>query len=500
MLTQLDMSVSMDKATYQQQVKDLMTRLRLLQHQCWEEKLPMVVVLEGWAAAGKGSLVKKMTRYMDPRGFQVHPIWPATEEERKYPFMWRFWQKLPARGKLGIFYHSWYTRVLEDRLFQRIEPGAGLADTVHINGFERLLSEAGYAIAKFWIQVDKKVLRTRLKEYGDDPLQSWRVRDEDWGQVKRYGEYRALAEEMLAKTSTGWAPWTLVEGNCPYWSRIKVLQTVTAVLAEALERKQSRQNCAPKPATPPIFGAMEPNHLARVDLTRTLDEAEYEERLAIAQMRLYKLQRKIFKAGLPVLILFEGWDAAGKGGAIKRLTDILDPRSFAVHTFSAPTPQELALPYLHRFWKTIPAKGQIAIFDRTWYGRVLVERIEGFATEEEWRRAYREINEAEAQLCEAGVVLVKFWLHIDREEQLRRFEARRDDDFKNYKLTDEDWRNREKWDPYEVAVNQMIQRTSTVRSPWTLVAGNDKRHARVKVIETVAKAIKDTLKALKARS
>jgi AMP-polyphosphate phosphotransferase len=492
MLNALDLDLSLDKDSYQSQIEQLMRQLRSLQKACWDKKLPIIIVLEGWAAAGKGALVKKTVNYMDPRGYAVHPIFPPSSEELNYPFLWRFWQKLPPRGSLAFFYHSWYTHVLEDRLFERVSEAQVPFLMQDINAFERQLVDNGAAIAKFWIHLGRKELKHRLKKYAADELDSWRVRREDWQQEKRYKEYSTLAEAMLAYTSTGAAPWTLVEGNCERWARVKVLSQLVATITQALDRLQISP--AATPAIQEQLLPTEPDFLAKVDLSLSLEKEEYKQRLREAQVELRKLQLKIHQAKIPVLIIFEGWDAAGKGGAIKRLTDILDPRSYKVNAFAAPTEEEMRQHYLWRFWRKIPGGGTISIFDRTWYGRVLVERIEGFASETEWRRAYQEINEFEAQLTNAGYVLVKFWMHISPEEQLKRFEERKDNPFKLYKLTEEDWRNRDKWNLYAVAVNQAIARTSTPAAPWTVVAGNNKYYARVKVIETAIEAIKARLK------
>ncbi|NES96477.1 MAG: polyphosphate:AMP phosphotransferase [Desertifilum sp. SIO1I2] len=493
MLDTLDLSLTLDKETYKQETEALMRRLRSLQQACWENKLTTVIVLEGWAAAGKGALIKKVVGYMDPRGFTVHPIWPPTPQERAYPFLWRFWQKLPSCGSIGLFYHSWYTHVLEDRLFQRVQDAEIPRAMQHINALERQLVDDGAAIAKFWIHLSKKELKKRLKKYAADPLDAWRVRSEDWKQAKNYHQYATFAEEMLIQTSTGSAPWTLVEGNDKRWARVKVLTKVAAVLTEALDRQHL---FVPAPSLPPQekLEATEPDFLSRVDLTQALSPEDYKTQLKDAQVRLRQLQLSIHEHQIPVLAIFEGWDAAGKGGAIKRLTDNLDPRSYIVSTFAAPSDEEKAHHYLWRFWRRLPSGGKIGVFDRSWYGRVLVERVEGFATETQWRRAYREINEFEAQLTDAGYVLVKFWLHIDPDEQLKRFQSRESDPFKEYKLTDEDWRNRDQWSFYEVAVNQAISRTHTPNAPWTVVAANDKHYARVKVIETVTQAIDAQLK------
>ncbi|MGK7945364.1 MAG: polyphosphate:AMP phosphotransferase, partial [Microcystaceae cyanobacterium] len=203
MLNTLDLKLSLNKETYHQQIEDLMRQLRSLQQSCWEEKLPVIIVLEGWAAAGKGTLLKQMVNYMDPRGFAVHPILAPTSYECDYPFLWRFWHKLPAKGSLGFFYHSWYTHVLEDRLFQRVSEEEVPLMMRDINAMERQLTDDGVAIAKFWIHLSRKELKKRLKKYEADELDSWRVRPEDWQQAKNYDKYSALVEEMLTYTSTG---------------------------------------------------------------------------------------------------------------------------------------------------------------------------------------------------------------------------------------------------------------------------------------------------------
>jgi polyphosphate:AMP phosphotransferase len=492
MLDTLDLSLSLDKPSYKEQIESLMRQLRQLQKACRDKKLPVIIVLEGWAAAGKGSLVQKMVGYVDPRGFIVHPIWPPSEQERQFPLLWRFWQKLPANGTIGFFYHSWYTHVLEDRLFGRVDDSEIPMLMREINAFERQLFDDGAAIAKFWIHLSRKELKKRLKKAAADPLDSWRVRPEDWQQAKNYKHYAALAEEMVIHTSTGPAPWTLVEGDCKRWTRVKVLTKMATTITEALDLRYCQ---VPPPSLPPQteLHPTEPDFLGQVDLSQSLTKAEYKKQLRQEQVRLRELQLKMHELQIPVIALFEGWDAAGKGGAIKRLTDILDPRSYVVSAFAPPSDEEKAHHYLWRFWRRLPTAGSFGIFDRSWYGRVLVERVEEFATEPEWRRAYREINEFEEQLVNAGYVLLKFWLHISAEEQLRRFQERQDNPFKQHKLTEEDWRNRDRWPLYYVAVNQTIQRTSTPLAPWTVVAGDNKYYARVQTIKTVVAAIEQEL-------
>ncbi len=495
MLDTLDLTLTLDKTTYNDRIETLKSQLHDLQYTCWEKQLTVIIVLEGWAAAGKGALVKELVDCMDPRGFTVYPILEPSDEERCYPPMWRFWRKLPPKGTIGVFYHSWYTHVLEDRLLDRIPPDRVLAMMRHINSFERQLTDDGVVIAKFWLHLSKRELKHRLKDRAADPLDSWRVRPEDWRQHRNYDRYTALAEDMVVQTSAGNAPWTLVEGNCQRWARVKVFSQVAANLTEALDRLQISVS-VPKLPPQAKLEATEPDYLAKIDLSLALSEDEYREQLKAGQIALRQLQQDIHERRIPVLVIFEGWDAAGKGGAIKRLTEVLDPRSYFVHPFAAPTDEEKAHHYLWRFWRRLPTAGTIGIFDRSWYGRVLVERIEGYASEVEWRRAYREINEFEAQLVEANYVLLKFWLHISPEEQLRRFEERERAPFKQYKLTDEDWRNREQWPLYEVAVNQAIHRTGTALAPWHAIAANDKYYARVKIVQTLIQAIEKKLEKL----
>ncbi|QDZ39483.1 polyphosphate:AMP phosphotransferase [Euhalothece natronophila Z-M001] len=492
MLENLDLSLSLKKDDYKEQMNDLMYELRSLHQQCWNKNLTLIIVLEGWAAAGKGKMVKKLATCMDPRGFILHPVVAPTPYEQQYPFLWRFWQGLPAKGNVATFYHSWYTHVLEDRLLNKVQPKAVPSRIQAINSFERQLAQDGIGIAKFWVHLSQEELQKRLKKYAQDPLDSWRVRQEDWQQHKYYEEYSTLAEEMLTQTSTGIVPWTLIPGDNKRWARVQLLSHVASRLRELLERPS--KNISPVTSLdnpPPEIGGF--NALSQVDLSQSLSKKSYKKQLKQQQIKLRKLQRSIYEQNVPVLAMFEGWDAAGKGGAIKRLTDVLDPRSYQVHPFAAPTDEEKAHHYLWRFWRKLPPAGKIGIFDRSWYGRVLVERVEGFASEIEWQRAYQEINEFEAQLINRGYVLLKFWIHIDPDEQLKRFQQRQEDPFKQHKITEEDWRNRAKWDDYELAVNQMVERTNTAIAPWTIVPANDKYYARVKVIETLTQAIENKL-------
>jgi polyphosphate kinase 2 (PPK2 family) len=235
--------------------------------------------------------------------------------------------------------------------------------------------------------------------------------------------------------------------------------------------------------------------LRTIDLSKSLTKEEYVRDLIRYQLQLRALAYQLYVQKRPLVIVYEGWDAGGKGGNIKRITEKLDPRGYEVYPIAAPKGEDQTHHYLWRFWRRLkpPDEKQILFFDRSWYGRVMVERLEGFCTEEEWKRAYREINEFERQLADFGTILAKFWIHISQGEQLRRFESRQETPYKAWKLTDEDWRNRQKWDSYEEAINDMLLKTSTLTAPWTIVEGNCKWYARVKALRTLVELLTNEL-------
>jgi polyphosphate:AMP phosphotransferase len=499
MLENYDLTRKLDKAAYKPLIEQLVLTLGTLQRQALDAKLPVVVVFEGWDAAGKGDSIAQLAAALDPRGFQMYRIAPPTEEERLYPFLRRFWLRMPARGRINVFDSSWYRRVLVERLDGLSSPHECQQAFHEINEFERQLVDDGAVVIKFWMHISKKEQKRRFRQFEKDPHESWKVGKAEWRRHAQYDELAVLADEMLERTSTSHAPWTVVEATDRRYRRVKVLQTICQTLSETLATRSAAGKTAPgstapdttKPATElPNM----PTILDRADLSLSLTPEEYAQQLEPYQERLRDLEFECFRHRLGVIIAYEGWDAAGKGGNIRRVTRNLDPRGYVVVPVAAPAGEEGLHHYLWRFWKHIPKAGHIAIFDRTWYGRVMVERIEGFCTRTEWHRAYQEINEFERSLTNAGWVLVKFWLHISQEEQLRRFEQRRATPYKSYKLTDEDWRNREKWDVYRQAVVDMIERTSTTYAPWTIVESNCKYYARIKALQTITEAIEKALK------
>ena len=426
-----------------------------------------------------------------------------------HPFLWRFWTKTPERGRIAIFDGSWYRRVLIDRFEKRTKEKDLPAAFHSINAFEEQLADDGNVIIKLFLDIDKKEQKKRFEKLQKNKETAWRVTQGDIERNAHYDEYAAMMEDMLFKTDKDYAPWTIIESLDRRFATVKIYTTVVKALADQIEKVQKTKAKA-EAAEQPSEGIMEAADVAReadremkalqvsilskADLSLSYTREEYREKLEKLQKKLEKLHGELYRRRIPVVLGFEGWDAGGKGGAIKRLTERMDPRGYAVNPTASPNDIEKAHHYLWRFWRAIPKAGHVAIFDRTWYGRVMVERIEGFCTKEEWQRAYKEINDMEKDLCDAGAVVIKFWMHIDKDEQERRFRERQENPEKQWKITDEDWRNREKWDQYEDAVNEMLLRTSTDYAPWVVVEGNSKYYARVKVLETVVKAIEAKIK------
>lgn len=495
MLEKIDFSKQLSKEEYELKMALLAPRLGELQRRCRELKVPVMILFEGFDAAGKGMHIGRLIQNLDPRGFNVYTIQKETEEEKMHPFLWRFWTKLPSRGRIALYDGSWYQKVLA----QRFEDHTGKSKLAEhysaIQEFERQLTDDGTVLIKFLLVIDKKEQKKRFAKLLQKKETAWRVTKEDLERNEQYETYRSMMDEVIAKTDTPYAPWTIVEATDKRYASVKIYTQVIAALEDKLHqitevipefdiRDQNR-------TVPPAYGK---NILGKVDLSLSYSQQEYKKKLKKAQKQIELLHSELYRRRIPVILAFEGWDAAGKGGAIKRLTKKMDPRGFEVIPTAAPNDLEKAHHYMWRFWRGIPKDGHISIFDRTWYGRVMVERIEGFCSEEEWQRAYREICETEKEWSDHGAVILKFWMQIDKDEQKRRFEERQSNPQKQWKITDEDWRNREKWDQYESAVCEMIDQTSTKYAPWVIVEGNDKYYARIKVLETVIHALEKRLK------
>ena len=497
MLKNIDLSRKISKEEYKANKDQLEYKLAELQRKAKELNIPVIVVFEGWDAAGKGTLINDLILPLDPRGFSVYSTHSPNQEEAMRPFLWRFWNHTPERGRITIYDRSWYRTVLFERVSGNVKK-KDLPNTFNdIRSFERQLADDGNIIIKFFLHISCKEQKKRFDKLHKNRATSWRVTKEDLKRQRQYNKYLSVTEEMLAETDSDFAPWTIIEAHDRRFASLKIFKTVISALDQSILSRErttgTRKKTPAKDTRVDLPENMNPSILDSIDLSLSYEQDEYRPRLKKLQKQIRELEHEIYERRIPVLIVYLGWDAAGKGGNIRRLTETMDPRGYEVIPIAAPNDIEKAHHYLWRFWTKIPKAGHISIFDRSWYGRVMVERVEGFCSEAEWKRAYREINEMEKHLTNFGTILLKFWIHIDKDEQLARFEARQNDKHKQWKITEEDWRNREKWDQYQTAIEEMLFRTSTPYAPWTIVESNCKWYARVKVLDTVIKAIESRI-------
>ncbi len=501
LIRMLEKAVSNDGSNidYKDMTRQLQQNLSALQLKLKEKKLPVIIVFEGWGASGKGSLIADIIKMLDPRFFKVHSTLPASEQDKRYPLMKRFWETIPARGKLSIMDRSWYQELAIARLEENITAEEYSRRCEEVNIFERQLTDDGYLIIKLFLHISRREQKRRFVKLMDDSATKWRVTDTDKMRNKNYDVYYKQFDDMLTRTDTEYCRWKIIDTTDKQFTRFQLFNILVSQITNAVNSSGAGHTEPADVST--LFPLKKMPALSEIPLEgKTVKPSKYSDELKKRQKELSKLHSKIYKRKIPVVIAFEGWDAAGKGGAIKRIGAALDPRGYEAVPIAAPDTRELEHHYLWRFWQNIPKTGHITIFDRTWYGRVMVERIEGFTPAERCAMAYREIDEFERELVRAGVVVIKFWMQIDKDEQLRRFTARQNDPEKQWKITDEDWRNREKWSLYEDAVNEMLRKTSTEYAPWTVVEGNDKLYARIKVLDTVIAALTKALENSKKNS
>jgi polyphosphate:AMP phosphotransferase len=480
-----------DDAAFEQAEAGLRTALLQTQYAVLEQaRFPVIVVTGGVEGAGRGETANLLTAWMDPRHIHAHAFGDLTPEEREHPPMWRYWRTLPPNGRVGLYFSSWYTQPVVEHAFA--QPGQKqLRRTVEkIFRFEQLLADEGALIIKFWFHISKKVQRERFEALERNPLTRWRVTATDWKHHRQYAALRDTAAHVLQATSTPYAPWFVIDGEDANYRSLVTLK----LLLDAMQRRLAENPRASRGAAAPTAGRPGAHkYPASLDLTRSLPRDRYRTELEKQQGALNRLSRHPRFRRRGAVVVFEGMDAAGKGGAIRRVTGALDARFYQVVPVAAPSTEEQAHPYLWRFWRHIPRRGRFTLFDRSWYGRVLVERVDGHASTPEWRRAYGEINDFERELSDGGLIVVKFWLAIDRREQLARFRAREKTPFKQYKITADDWRNRARWDAYQTAAADMFQQTSTGTAPWTAVEANDKYFARIKVLRTLCERLEAEL-------
>jgi polyphosphate:AMP phosphotransferase len=513
-----ELGIRIPKKEYREREPLLREELLDLQQQLREFKeFPVIIVFAGVDGAGKSKTVNLLNEWMDPRWLVTHAYDTPTQEESERPEFWRFWRDLPPKGQIGMYLSSWYSQPVCEYAYNKTDLPMFIDRLDRIARFENALAEDGAVILKFWMHLSRDAQKKRLKSLEKDPLTRWQVKERDWKHWGMYDQFVESAERTILRTSTGKAPWTVIEGEDENYRSLTVGTMIRDALAAKLddsaakrERMETLQREVPEGKTSAVNKCGDAGDgkssaetstasrppltiLGTLDMSRSMKKTDYQQELKKYQAELSVLCRQALEQKISTVVLFEGPDAAGKGGAIRRITAPMQASNYRVIPIAAPTDEEAARHYLWRFWRQLPLAGRVQIFDRSWYGRELVERVEGFACEEEWKRAFAEINDFEDQLIDHGIVLVKFWIQISKEEQYARFKAREETPHKRWKLTEEDWRNRERWEDYELAVNDIIQHTSTVVAPWTLVEGDDKRYARIKVIRTLCQRLQEVL-------
>ena len=465
------------------------TRLYELQMALKEHKIPVIVLFEGWGASGKGSTISKVIKNIDPRFFKVATMSAPTEEDLRRPFLYRYFKEIPENGKFTFLDSGWMEQTAKDVLKGDLSGEDYEKRIESIRRFERQLTDNGYLVLKFFMEIDKEEQKTRMQKLLDKPDTSWRVTGFDKWQNEHYKKCEKVFDRYLKDTNLPTSPWYIIDAGNKKWAELQVLETLVSNIDTAL---QNQKHSVPIPQN--VFPLVKMPKLSEVDLSdKFIDEKEYQQKLKVLQSRLGELHNRLYRKRVPVIITYEGWDAAGKGGNLKRVTGALDPRGYEVHPIASPEPHEKARHYLWRFWTRLPKDGHIAVFDRTWYGRVMVERLEGFCSENDWKRAYNEMNEFEKELHDWGAVIIKFWVQIDKDTQLERFTERQNNPEKQWKITDEDWRNREKWNQYEMAVDEMLKKTSTTYAPWHILESVDKKYARIKALKIIIKELEKVL-------
>jgi polyphosphate:AMP phosphotransferase len=491
MLETAETGQTIDAETYAALEPDLRTKLIAMQQKLRSAPFSVILLVCGDDAAGTREVVNILGEWLDPRSVHTKFFSQPTGEERQHPVAWRFWHELPAAGRIAVLCDDWNTRALAGRIRKKVTSNelAWMLDA--IVRLEHMLAIDSCVIVKIFLHTSPKRLRRQKKQIKQSM---------DWSDVaviskamlKNRKPTRALVEQVLEATAGELTPWHLIESVDKRFRNVSVAK----VLLDAVEARFQRveqSKAEPEVCVKPSKSG-DRSVLDTVDLASRITDEEYVSRMAKLKKDLTELTTAATREGTSTICAFEGWDAAGKGGTIRRLTATMNPENYRIIPIAAPTDEEKSHHYLWRFWRHIPRDGGFVVFDRTWYGRVLVERVENFATREQWMRAYEEINYFEEQLTVHGVLLLKFWLHIDPDEQLRRFKDREEIAYKKYKIGPEDYRNREKWDAYVEAINDMVARTSTAKAPWHLVPSNDKKLGRVEVLETVAKALRRRLK------
>lgn len=491
MLEASEVGNKLSKAEFAAIVPKLRVDLVNAQYDLRSADFGVLLFVAGDDRVAGNEVVNRINEWMDARYISTNVLGPLTEEEAARPRYWRVWRDMPPDGRISLMAGG-IMRLFHENLAGELSDDEYESAIDHLEHLQEALVADGMLIIKVFLHTPARVQRKRMKKAERNDEEGWRVDQRDWAMLDLISESGAKLERLLRRTSVTGAPWTVVEATNARYRDVAVARTIlNAVTARMADG-------APQgPAVSDQLFAPEERHttvLDTVDLNRTTEKAVYKAELNRLQRELHSLAMQARSRGLSSVLAFEGWDAGGKGGAIRRITQALEAGDFRVISTAAPTEDERKFHYLWRFWRDLPRSGKFVIYDRTWYGRVLVERIEGFASAAEWQRAYDEINDFEDQMVERGMYVAKFWLHISPEEQLARFQARENTPEKAHKITEEDYRNREKWDEYVTAVDQMVVRTSSRESPWHIIPANDKLTARLEVLTHVTDGLRTTLR------
>ena len=484
MLKELKDTKREDKKELKTEIRELREKLLAQQQLIRSSALPVIVLVEGWAAAGKGSMINELISEIDPRFYNVTSP-AAVQAEDRYPFLYPYAKAIPENGKIMFYDSGWMEGAVRKYLRREITKKEYKEILRSVNEFERQLRDGGYLLIKLFLHIGQEEQRQRLATLRENYETQWRVTTED---IWQHNEYKLFCEtyDSFMEETNELIAWHVLNGE----DKRGAVRDALKILVKTIDKGLEEGKYIGKPFKEE-FPLLKMPKLAEIDLSPVIEEEEYKTELKKLQTRLGQLHNTIYRKKIPVVLCYEGWDAAGKGGNIRRVARPLDPRGFDVVPISSPEPHELNRQYLWRFWTRLPRSGHVCIFDRTWYGRVMVERLEGFCKEDDWKRAYNEINEFERQLTDWGAVVLKFWIQIDQDTQLARFTDRQNTPEKQWKLTEEDWRNREKWPQYEEAVDEMLQKTSTENAPWFIIESNDKKYARIKTLKIIIKALEE---------
>ncbi len=476
-----DPAMSADEA--KKQIGALRPALLLSQYERLRKaEQTLLIVVAGMDGVGKGSAINTLNTWLDPRHVHSLAFGEPTEEEAMRPAMWRYWNALPARGQTGLVFGSWYAALMRELARKKPDPEKVDLYTRLINRFEAQLAYQGVQLLKLWFHLSAQAQADRCSALLADPDTAWRVSKADLKVHKKFNRLRKAGVETIGLSHRRHAPWVVIPSADPHLRDVSVAKAVLQAMRQpVLPRQVVEPQPFPVSLRQPCASLLDPPPVQQVQ--------DYESQLLHWQGRLSRAVRgKAFRKRSMALV-FEGQDAAGKGGTIRRVTAALDVRNYDIHPISAPNAVEAARPYLWRFWRKLPRRGDIAIFDRSWYGRVLVERVDKLVSPAAWRRAYDEINGFEAQLNANGTLVLKFWLAVSRDEQLKRFQERENSPFKTYKITEDDWRNRGKWNAYRTAAQDMFAHTDTETAPWHIIPSDDKKAARIEVLRIVVQAL-----------